>query len=257
LTNDNLNNILKVMNPQLLQELGLTKSQAIVYLRLVEKGELSPPTIAKLTGESRSNAYMILQRLEELGLVERLEKTNKISYQPTNPLALERLAEERRKKVTGVEGQIKQAMPQMLSYFYSFTEKPGIRLLQGVEGLKEIYNDTIRTKEDIYFLRTPLEVEVMGREYFYRYKKKRASLGIKTNAYTVDTPRARELSHDDKTNKMVRTWIKQKDYNAPVEINIYGDKVSFLSYGNDIMGVIIQSPSIAESMRQVFKLIKK
>jgi sugar-specific transcriptional regulator TrmB len=245
------------MNPQLLQNLGLTKSQAMVYLCLVEKGELTPPTIARATGESRSNAYMILQRLEELSLVEKLVKTNKISYQTTNPVALERLAEERRLDVVKVEGQIKQAMPQMLSYFYSFTEKPGIRLLQGVEGLKEIYNDTIRTKEDIYFLRTPLEVEVMGREYFYRYKKKRASLGIKTHAYTVDTPRARELSQDDKANRMIRTWVKQKDYNAPVEINVYGDKVSFLSYGNDIMGVIIQSPSIAESMRQMFRLIKK
>ena len=45
---------------------------------------------------------------------------------------------------------VKQSMPQMLSYFYSFTEKPGIRLLQGEEGLKEIYQDTLRTKKDIF-----------------------------------------------------------------------------------------------------------
>ena len=245
------------MNPQLLQDLGLTKSQAVVYLRLVEKGELSPPTVATLAGESRSNAYMILQRLEEFGLVERIEKTKKVTYQPLNPVALENLAERKRQKIMKTENQVKQAMPQMLSYFYSFTEKPGIRLLQGTEGLKEIYSDTIRAKEDIYFLRTPSEVQVLGDDYFMRYKKRRADLGITTYAYTIDTPFARRLSRDDKINKMMRTWIKSADYNAPVEINVYGDKVSFLAYGKDIMGVIIHNPPIAEAMRQMFRLIKK
>lgn len=248
-----------VMNPQLLQELGLTSSQATVYLKLIEKGELSPPMVAKYSGETRSNAYMILQKLEELGLVERLEKTKKISYQPLNPIALEHLAEVKRTNAAKIENQLKQAMPQVLSYFYSFTEKPGIRLLQGVEGLKEIYKDTLRTRQDIYFMRTPsADKELLGDEYFEQYKKKRAELDITTHAYTTDIPPARRAARaQDKANKMIRTWIKYEDYNAPVEINVYGDKVAFLSYGEELMGVIIQSPSIAESMRQVFKLIHK
>lgn len=247
------------MNPELLQQLGLTKSQATIYLKLIEKGELSPPMVAKLSGETRSNAYMILQKLEELGLVEKLEKTKKISYQPLNPIALERLAEEKRVSAAKVENQLKQAMPQVLSYFYSFTEKPGIRLLQGVEGLKEIYKDTLRTRQDIYFMRTPsADKELLGDEYFEQYKKKRAELGITTYAYTTDIPQARRAARaQDKANKMIRAWIKLEDYSAPVEINAYGDKVAFLSYGEEVMGVIIQSPTIAESMRQVFKLIKK
>ncbi len=243
------------MNAELLQNIGLSKSQALTYLRLVEKGELSPPEVAELTGESRSNAYMILRKLERLGLVEKLEKSKKISYQPLNPIALEQLAEKRKQEASLVESQIKHSMPQALSYFYSFTEKPGIRLLQGVEGLKEIYTDTLRTRKDIYFLRTPAEVQTLGDEYFNLYKKKRADLGIKTYAFTQDTPAARRFSQEDKVNKMVRTWLKPAAYDAPVEINIYGDKVAFLAYGEDIMGVIIQNPPIAEAMRQVFRLM--
>lgn len=245
------------MNPQLLEEIGLSPSQAKVYLRLIEKGELTPPEVAKLTGETRSNAYMILQKLEELGLVEKTENAKKITYQPRNPIALERLAEERRQETALAENKIKQSMPQMLSYFYSFTEKPGIRLLQGEEGLKEIYTDTLRSKEDIYFLRTPSEVKVMGDDFYMRYKKKRADLGIKTYAYTKKTAFARMLASDDKKNNMIRTWIDEDDYTAPVEINIYGDKVAFLSFGEEVMGVIIQSRPIAESMRQIFKLMRK
>lgn len=245
------------MTPELLQEIGLSRSQAITYLRLIEKGELTPPDVAKLTGESRSNSYMILQRLEELGLVEKVENLKKTTYQPLNPVALEQLAEERRKKTTQIEGQIKQAMPSMLSYYFSFTEKPGIRLLQGEAGLKEIYTDTLRTKQDIYFLRTPTEVQILGDEFFLRYKERRSKLGIKTFAYTKKTPFAQKLSKDDAKNNMVRTWISEDDYTAPVEINVYGDKVAFLAFGGDVMGVIIQNPHIAESMRQVFRLVGK
>lgn len=245
------------MNTETLEDIGLTNSQAKVYLRLIERGELTPPQIADLTGESRSNAYMILQRLEELGLVDKTEKGKKIAYQPRNPIALERLAEKRRKAVALSENRVKQAMPQMLSYFYSFTEKPGIRLLQGEEGLKEIYTDTLRTKSDIYFLRTPSEVKVMGDDFYMRYKQKRAELGIKTYALTKKTAFSRMLANEDKKNRMERTWIDDDEYTAPVEINIYGDRVAFLAFGEEVMGVIVQSAAIAESMRQVFDIIRE
>ena len=52
---------------------------------------------------------------------------------------------------------------------------------------------------------------------------------------------------------MVRTWLKPESYTAPVEVNIYGDKVALLAYGEDIMGVIIQNPPIAEAMRQMMR----
>lgn len=242
------------MNPQLLQNLGLSKSQAITYLRLVENGELSPPQVAKLTGESRSNAYMILQRLEDLDLIEKKADAKKLTYLPLNPVALENLAENKRRQSTRIEQEVKHHMPQMLSYFYSFTERPGIRLLQGIEGLKEIHRDTLRTKKDIYFMRTLSEVEHLGDAYFDRYKAKRAALGITTYAYTVG-PFIKNQDKDDKIHKMVRTWIDPKDYTAPVEINVYGDKTAFLVYGEDIMGVIIQSAQIASSMRQMFRII--
>ena len=246
----------KIMNEELLKSLGLSASQAKAYIALTQKGELTPPEVASLTGESRTNAYMVLDKLEELRLIEKITNGKRISYQPQNPIALERLAEERRQLFSQTEDRVKQAMPQLLSYFYSFTEKPGIRLLQGVEGLKEIYKDTLRTKEDIYFLRTPVEVKTMGEDFFIRYKKRRVELGITTYAFTQDTPGARRHARTDKANKMIRTWLEPESYTAPVEINVYGDKVALLAYGEDIMGVIIQNPPIAEAMRQVMRHMK-
>lgn len=242
------------MDVQLLERIGLTKTQAKAYIALIQKGELSPPEVAKQIGESRTNAYMILAKLEELELIEKVQKASKLTYQPLNPIALEKLAETNTHSVVKAEEDIKHSMPQMLSYFYSFTEKPGIRLLQGTDGLKEIYQDTLRAKQDIYFLRSPAEVKSLGGNFFERYKKRRAFLGIKTYAFTHDNPDGRKWSADDEINKMIRTWIKPEDYTAPVEIDVYGDKVAFLAFGEDAMGVIIQSPHIAEAMRQILRM---
>jgi sugar-specific transcriptional regulator TrmB len=244
------------MTPQLLEQIGLTKGQASVYISLIEKGELSPPEVAGLTGESRTNAYMILQRLEELSLIERKNNVKRVIYQPLNPIALEALVEKKRLETSEIEQQVKHSMPQMLSYFYSFTEKPGIRLLQGLEGIKEIYTDTLRTKQDIYFVRTSEEVKYLGEDYFKSYKKKRAELGITTYAFTIGPATLKKTLYDD-VNKMVRTWINPEDYTAPVEINIYGDKVAYLVYGEEVMGVIIQSAFISECMRQILNILKK
>lgn len=43
-----------MMTPDLLKTIGLTDSQAKTYLLLIEKGELSPPEVSKLSGESRA-----------------------------------------------------------------------------------------------------------------------------------------------------------------------------------------------------------
>ena len=37
----------------------------------------------------------------------------------------------------------------------------------------------------------------------------------------------------------------------PVEINIYGDKVAIVSIYRDIVGIIIEEPHIAESLRNI------
>ncbi len=243
------------MDTKLLEQIGLTKGQAKAYSALIQKGESTPPQIAKEIGESRTNTYMLLEKLEKLGLITRIKKANKLAYQPLNPIALEKLAEQNTHRMAEAEENIKHSMPQMLSYFYSFTEKPGIRLLQGGQGLKEIYQDTLREKKDIYFLRTRVEVKALGSNFFHQYKKRRAFLGIKTYAFTQDTQMGRENAPNDALHNMVRVWFPADKYTAPVEIDVYGDKTAFLAFGEEFMGVIIQSPHIAEAMRQLMLMI--
>jgi hypothetical protein len=70
-----------------------------------------------------------------------------------NPSNLEVLAEKRRKVVQRNELQLKQGMDRLMSLFYMNNEMPGARTLQGLEGIKEAYNDALRCKKDVYLIR--------------------------------------------------------------------------------------------------------
>lgn len=244
----------------ILRKAGLTESQARGYLALIEYGKLSPAELAEKTGESRTNGYMICEKLEKIGLATKRESANhqkKLLFTPAHPSALETLAERRRKAVQKAETDIKQGIDPLINLFYAATEMPGARTLQGIDGIKEVYADTLKTGKEIYFLRSVADEIDLGLEYLDNYRKQRAELGIHTYGLTpaTENARIRMNSAEDKTMLFHRTLLPVGSYTAPVEIDIYGSKVAFIGFGETQMATIIDSPPIAESMRQIMQLL--
>lgn len=244
------------MNITTLTALGLTASQAKAYIILVQYGTLTPPALAEKIGESRSNTYKILDRLTELKLVKKDPGAIKLTFRADTPLALEELARQQRMEALNKEKQIKQAMPTLMNYFYTYSEQPGVRMFQGKAGIEEIFNDMLRTKQDIYLLRSPADVGFYDETFFAQFRRKRAELGIKTYALTPNISTAVHNDDVDKANKFIRTWLPRDAYTANVEWDIYGNKVALISYGKEAIGLIIESPQIAESFRQMFRLFR-
>lgn len=235
----------------ILRKAGLTDSQAKGYLALVEHGELSPAELATNTGESRTNGYMIADKLVELGLATKKDKP-RLLYEANHPSALETLAEKRRRVVMRNEQEVKQGISPLIELFYAHTEQPGTYTLQGVDGIKTVLRDILATKDSVYLVRTRADSSTgIPYEYFVDYRQKRADLGIHTYALTPKTPRAVESAKDDEAQLFHRTWFNSESYTAPVEIDVYGNKVALISYGGTQMATVIQSPLIAEAMRQL------
>lgn len=239
-----------------LRKAGLTESQARSYLALIEHGTLSPAELAEHTGESRTNGYMIAEKLASLGLAHKKD-SKKTLYAPAHPSALEALAEKRRKILVRNEQEVKSGLSPLIDLFYAGSELPGTRILQGVDGIKEVYEDTLRKAQDIYLLRTTADEIDLGRDYLDSYRIRRAAAGIHTYALTPDTEVARRYSSTGEDKKMLfqRTILPESSYTAPVEIDVYGDIVALITYGETQMATIITSPPIAEAMRQIMKLV--
>lgn len=245
---------------EILKKVGLTDSQARVYCCLLQEGAMSPPELAKETGLSRENCYAIANRLTELGIIEHTDD-KKANYRVLNPSALEVLAEKRRKIMAKNEKFVKDNLSSLMDIFYANNEMPGARTLEGLEGVKAVYEDTLRVGKDIYLLRTRADI-VLGHDdaksFIHNYRDERVGLGIHTYALTPVTKYAvtnNVKTGRDKAVKFHRTWMPEEDYTAPVEIQAYGDKVSLIAFGETEMATIIVSPLIAEAMRQVLKIM--
>jgi sugar-specific transcriptional regulator TrmB len=249
---DTSDNILAV-----LKKAGLTDSQAKGYLALIQHGSLSPAELAEKTDESRTNGYMICEKLESLGLATKKDG-KKTVYAPTHPSALEALAEKRRKILVRNEQEVKQSMSPLIDLFYANNELPGTRTLQGLDGIREVYRDTLRAKQDIYLLRTTADATDLGVEYLDQYRCKRADAGIHTYALTPKTDIGVRHQESGEDEKMLfhRTFLPDSAYTAPVEIDVYGNKVALIAYGDTQMATIIDSPPVAEAMRQLLRLLQ-
>lgn len=244
---------------EIIKKAGLNESQAKVYNALLVGGEMAPTEIAEKTKETREYCYLVAKKLEEMGLIEQI-KTKKITYRVLNPSNLELLAEKRRKIIQKNEKTVKDSMSELLDTFYANNEMPGSRTLEGIEGVKEVYRDVLRVKKDVYLLRTTADEQLSGErggDFLEKYRKKLPILGIKTYALTPITPIGlyHEQSGEDKRIGFFRTWMPLKDYDAPVAVQVYGDKVAFIAFGEKPMATITTSLIIAEGVRQMIKIM--
>jgi sugar-specific transcriptional regulator TrmB len=244
------------MDTTILRKAGLTESQAKGYLALIEHGSLTPAELAAETGETRTNAYAICDKLVQLGLATKREG-KKTVYVASHPSALEALAEKRRRIIISSERAIKDNISLLIDMFYAATEVPSARTLPGLDGIKQLHADTLSATSDIYFLRTPADDVDMGVDYFDTYRSARAAKGITTHTISpaLTDSIARYVSGSDTAYKVLRTFIPPGAYTAPVEINVYDNKATFIAYGETQMATIIDSPPIAQAIRQILQQI--
>lgn len=248
------------MNTDLLTQMGLTSAQAKTYLELVKAGSLTPPQLAKKINESRTTAYMALARLEEVGLAIKQEGAKKQTYEAASPSALEKFLADKQQELAQVERSYRDALPNLLSYYYTFRGKPGVRFFEGSDGLEKLYEDILRTRAEVDIVRTTADQDYFGdaldpKSTLRRYLDRRAELNIRSQLLAPALPGPVEwAAQNDERLKRKVTWHPPKAYTAPVEINVYGNKVSFISFGDEAVGTIIESPQIAEGMRQLYAL---
>lgn len=235
---------------------GLTSSEANCYVILLTRKVWKPAELAKSVSETRTNCYKLLDKLVGLGLAERFDKDKKLHYRAVNPARLLELAHESRVAREKADKELELNAQTLMTTYYKSQEQAGIRYFQGKEGMKQIFEDMLVTQQPIYLLRSPSDVKFYDEVFFGDFRARRAEAGIITYAVTPDVASANPDKAIDLQNKFIRTWISPNSYNAAVEWDIYGDKVALISYTTEALGIIIESPHIAESFRQLLKLVQ-
>jgi len=233
--------------------LGLTEEEAKVYLAILELGGSFVSAIARRGGVNRSTCYHTLDNLTKKGLVSSYKKGNVLCFNAEEPKRFLHMAEERMQKAKSLIPQL-EAMTGTLGY------KPKIRFYEGIEGIKNIFEDVLGNKGEVLGYTNLKGLGELFPDYFRQYCLKKVKLGIKTRYIAPALAEGVDMidqfypkKYDP--NLLEILMVNPKEFNFQNEIAIYGNKVAIFSLNPDeLIGLILESKAFAESMKSFFDL---
>lgn len=245
------------MSLAFLQNIGITETESSLYELLVKLGEVPITTVIRESKIKRPTVYKAIHSLTKKGLVTQRDIHKKLHVRPESPSKLQELADREYKSVENTKLNLNALLPGLaLSYTHS-TEKPVVQVYEGVEGLKEVYNDTITVGEPIFAL---LQSSVVEPELFdwltKTYVKKRVKAKIHAKVIVASGPESRNYVEESKDSYRTTKLIDNKRFPFQHEIDIYGDKVAIIHFKKNepLIGIIIHHPQIAQTMKAWFDL---
>lgn len=231
---------------QILKTIGLSENEISIYLAALKVGASSAQSIAKIANQKRTTTYSVLKGLVEKGLVGVSIERGKQRFVAEPPEKLIDILEETTRK-------LKESLPELKTIYNERKEKPKILFFEGKNAIQNIYDDTLREKPKVI-------LEWNTNAYFDyptvdpTYIAKRMKLGILAKRIAGSSSKWHTKHKRYDKSELAETLIVPKDKFWPeVEVNIYKNKVAFLSYADD-MSVIIESKAIARAMRQAYNL---
>lgn len=243
----------------LLEQLGLTHHQAKIYRASLEIGAQPASVIAKQTGLKRSHTYILLGQMKDMGYIQEFIKNGIRHFVSCSPATLLSMLTNRSQEIEARKEKLLQMLPSLDAIRNPLITQPKVRFYQGVEGLKEVYNDTIREKTDaIYALCDwehlfPAERSKELHDWMWDYADRRAGKNIWFLAIGNKSPESDiAFRRGRKQKRKIRMLI---GVYLPVELMIYGDKVALMSTKDDMVGVIIEDKAIAETLRNFHKAV--
>lgn len=232
-----------------LGQFGLDYKEDDVYLALLQLGASGATEIARKAGIKRTTVYDVLANLRMKGLVSEVIKNKKRIFVAEDPQKLDKLIDEKKNTLAEI-------MPILKSMHNTKGTKTKVKYYEGVEGLKDIYRDTLSCRGVLLAFVTENIIKHLGEDFADEYKQKRKKAQIEVKMIAPDTE---EIKKELKTaSKDLRTarMVSRNEFPFTIEMNIYGNKVAFMSF-EEKMGVIVESTAIADNMKLLFELAWK
>lgn len=250
-----------------LQKTGFTDKEALVYVSLLELGGAYPSKIAEYCGIKRATTYNILATLSVRGLINEIEKRNKIFYQIEKPQKVINYSNTRVEMAKEGLERAEKLLPDLESLFSMLGDKPKVRFFEGPETVSLICDDMIFDKgnyEMIAFSNAKKFRSFMKEEELRDFIKAKERLNITTRAIIPDTPEDRSYSPEvfrginPALAPRVR-YMPAEKFPYEAELTIYSNnKVSITKLGGqNIIGVIIEDKMIHDMMKMIFELAWK
>lgn len=232
-----------------LQEIGLTEKEAKIYLASLELGETTIQRIAKKSGVKRATIYRIVDELKNKGLIASYRKKSGTVYWAENPKKLN-------EKVQARAGLMAKILPNMLAITNLIDKKPLIKYYEGMDEIKELYLETLNfPAQEIVAWESGTAYEQYGGKFWDEiYIPKRMKNKIWTRLIYSDVSIGkRHKAMDEKFLRQIRV-DHSKNFKFEMQIKLFGGKYSAFISNEEMLGIIIESPKIFNTLKSIFEV---
>ena len=226
-----------------LLKIGLTKTEAEIYLQLIKKGSLTTIDISKETKIHRRTIYDNLNILANKGLVTFYIENNVKYFQPNNPEVLRKKEEEKIEEIDSI-------LPELNKYYSNQKKNPQVEVLKGIDATKTLLYDMQRCKDQIQWLGGGFKIlEALN------IKKKKLIKELSDLNLKIIQPKPEEDSYKEYFSEANIRFVDKK-YTTGVAFFVY-DKIAIIGnlVNDDFFVIKIKDPSIAQAYKNIFEIV--
>lgn len=243
----------------IIKHLNLNEAEEKIFHALLRTSSMRVADISRATKLNRTTTYGILKSLTYMGLVTSFESDGKIlEYQSIDPHQLIEHIERKRTELASAADGLREQLPQLINVRTKTGNYPKIQFFQGIEGVKEAYEDSLVNNKGkvIYDISgTDAVYERMGEEWVHYYISKRRDLKIDCRVIAPDTAWSHKSKQMDKLFRRI-TKLIPNEFNFDTEIDIWDNKMGLFTFTEDNpIAVLIEDERVANTMRQMFNYI--
>jgi sugar-specific transcriptional regulator TrmB len=237
------------------QKIGLTKTEARVYLSNLRLGTSKASEIAQKSGIKREASYYILKLLQEKGFISEVIKSGVKYYTTIDPKRLIGMIEEEKQRKSQA---IKEILPELESLKKTTLTMPKIELYEGLEGLKTAASILVQKKNKeiyCYFPERPLHYVT----YFHpQFRRKRREMNVRLKVIAEKTPFMLEDVKKKDKEELRETRFNEIVCGMDSAYYIMNDGVLILKANDkEAFGIYLKEESTAQMQRKIFEQIWK
>lgn len=234
-----------------LQSIGLTQTEARVYLFLLEHQEARAGIICSELNIHTSHIYQILGKLLDKGIVSFKVVNNIRVFRPADPESLYSLFREKELQIEKEKEELKEFISNLKKMEVKERRQTDFKYFEGVAGVRSMFVEFSESWEPdsaCYINSAPLAYERWNAfflDYFHpRRFKKRVHLRIIVPSGLKKMGKQREA--------MKLTEVRYSKVETDAEFGVAGDYTYLLNYGERPYGLLIKDKIFADTQKKIF-----
>ncbi len=230
---------------KVLEKLGLSSKEALVYKAVLELGAGGAQQIALKAGLPKSTTYDVLKKLSRKGLVNIYLKGKKKHFSAQDPEIL-------RDKIKQQADLLDKFLPDLQAIYNVRAIKPKVRFYEGKEGVGIVIREILKQAKELLAIGSAEEIFTKLDDYFPDFAKRRAQKKIPLRVILRESAKAEERKRlgpqELRQVKIIKFQIEFKSL-----VWLWQNKLAMVTLGDDLMVVVIESKDIADTWKAMFE----